>query len=101
MMTGLLMAIRALPLAQKIAAGVALAALATFCFWGVARFIDNAFDSAEKAGKSEAVQEQQAAIIEQMEKAHDAEQKFNQSGAAGDAVRRDECLRHARNPENC
>lgn len=100
-MTAILTTFRALPLAQKIAAGVALAALVALCFWAAGRFIDNAFDGAEKAGKQEAVAEQQAATISQIERAKNAEEKLNAGGAAGAAVRRDECLRHARNPENC
>lgn len=100
-MTAILTTLQALPMAKKIAAGLALAAFIALAFWGMGRFVDQSFDSAKQAGKSEAISEQQAATLQQMEKAHEAEQQLNQSGAAGDAVRRDECLRHARNPENC
>lgn len=89
----------------KVAAWAALViAVAALCV-GLWLF----FDSREKVddtanqqiGRTEERAEQQAETIQNVEKANEAREEIRAPGPVGDRARYDQCMRSARNPENC
>lgn len=89
------------PTARWAIAGLAaIVALAVLILWLSAR--EKADDAANQAtGAAVQREADQAETIKNIGAANDAREEIKQPGAAGDAVRYDQCMRSARTPANC
>lgn len=94
---GLLTAFRALPLLHKgLIAFIAVGLLAV-ALLAANHFIDRAFDGAEESGASRVEAKAATSALEAVEKGNAAAETV----ARDPAVRRADCLRDSRTPENC
>lgn len=89
--------IKGLPTAPRIAAIAGLLLLAALAVTIANHFIDRAFDSAETAGATKGAAQAAEKGLSNVEAANRAADAV----ARDDRVRDAECMRNARNPENC
>lgn len=79
---------------------LALAALAVLILWiNKAEEADDLHN--QEIGRTEERLETTTEVLQRTETANAAREAITQSGPSGDRVRYDQCLRSARNPENC
>lgn len=63
--------------------------------------LDNAGDQGEEIGRAEERAGRAEETIKRVEEAKDAKEEAEASGAAGDNLRFNQCVRSSRTPENC
>lgn len=88
-------------LSWKIYAGIAALVLLGGTLWYCNHQVEERVEQGTEIGRVEERNEQLEETIKNVEKADEARKEIAESGPAGDARRYDQCLRTARNPENC
>ena len=84
--------------AARLLLAIALAALLLTAFFRlIDRAQDHAVTQAVEAGRAEQRADDQAAILNQVEKAKNAQETMRRDDAAAHAL----CVRYSRTPENC
>lgn len=88
---------KGLSLAKKIGVAVGVVIIIGLIIYTINTFIGRAFDEARNSGKNEIIVETLEKGLEDVKTTQDAVKKLN----TDPAVRNSECLRDARNPEDC
>lgn len=83
--------------AKWIALGLGVLALLV----AVAMYISSLRKESREAGKQTERAEAAAEVINRVEEANEVDKEIVASGSAGDNLRFNQCVRSARNPENC